>query len=294
MAFLRKLLRRQQASQQTDELRPHPAGPPVARLLQRTMQVGWVSDVGQQRSTNEDSVLVVEAFQEGHDALEPFGLFIVADGMGGHKEGEVVSALAVRMAARHILQQFYLASLGRREHGADQSSIVEILEQAANLANSAVAAAVPGGGTTLICALVMGRRVYLANVGDSRAYIVSPQGLEQVTRDHSLVDRLVEMGQLTAEEAATHPQKNVLYRAVGQGGVLEVDTFIRTIPAGHHLLLCTDGLWSMVAEAEMASIIAQASSPQEAGDALVAAANRAGGRDNISAILVRFPLADGD
>lgn len=293
MAFLRKLLKSRQA-RQTDELSAPPAAPPVIRPLHKVMRVGWASDVGRQRSTNEDSVLVVEAFQEGHDALEPFGLFIVADGMGGHKEGEVVSALAVRTAAYHILQQFYLASLGRHEHGADQASIVEILEQAAKLANSAVAAAVPGGGTTLICALVMGRRVYLANVGDSRAYIVAPQGMEQVTRDHSLVDRLVEMGQLTAEEAATHPQKNVLYRAVGQGGTLEVDTFVRSLPAGSHLLLCTDGLWSMVAEAEIASIIARASSPQEAGEALVAAANRAGGKDNISVIVVEFPLTDGD
>lgn len=291
---LRKLLKRQKASRQTDELKSPPVAPPLVRPPREVMRVGWVSDVGRQRSINEDSVLVVEAFQEGHDALEPFGLFIVADGMGGHKEGEVVSALAVRTAARHILQQFYLASLDRREHGADQASIVEILEQAANLANSAVVTAVPGGGTTLICALVMGRRAYLANVGDSRAYIVSPQGLEQVTRDHSLVDRLVEMGQLTAEEAATHPQKNVLYRAVGQGGALEVDTFVRSIPRGHYLLLCTDGLWGMVAEAEIASIIMRASSPQEASEALVAAANRAGGRDNISAILVEFPLVDGD
>jgi len=291
---LRKLLRKRQAAHQTDELRAPPVAPPVVHPPQKVMRAGWASDVGRQRSVNEDAVLVVQAFQEGHDALEPFGLFIVADGMGGHKEGEVVSALAVRTAAHHILQQFYLTSLCCREHNAGQASIIEILEEAVNLANTTVTAAVPGGGTTLICALVMGRRVYLANVGDSRAYIVSPQGLEQVTRDHSLVDRLVEMGQLTAEEAAMHPQKNVLYRAVGQGGTLEVDTFVRSVPAGHHLLLCTDGLWGMVAEAEMASIIAQSPSPQEAGDALVAAANRAGGRDNISAIIVEFPLADGD
>lgn len=250
------------------------------------MQVGWSTDVGRQRQHNEDAILVFEANQEGDHSLPPFGLFILADGMGGHRAGEVASSTATRMVARHILQQIYLSVLSQRDHDAGQPSISEVLVEAVNLANTAVATAVPGGGTTLICALMLGARVYIANVGDSRAYVVAPDYMEQITRDHSLVDRLVEMGQLTTAEAANHPQKNVLYRAVGQGGVLEVDTFVRSIAPEQHLLLCSDGLWGMVDQKEIVHIIAEAPFPQAACDALVAAANRAGGKDNISVILV--------
>jgi len=127
-------------------------------------------------------------------------------------------------------------------------------------------------------------------VGDSRAYIVTEEGLEQITHDHSLVDRLVELGQLTRDEAAVHPQKNVLYRAVGQSGFLEVDTPVRTIPRGGRLLLCSDGLWSIVSETDMARIVATAPSLQAACDSLIDAANQAGGPDNVTAILVKPPV----
>jgi protein phosphatase len=253
------------------------------------MQVGWSTDVGQQRQHNEDALLVMEANQDGDNPLPPFGLFILADGMGGHRSGEVASALATRMVARHILQQVYLTALYQRDHHAEQLPLKEVLVEAVNLANAAVATAVPGGGTTLLCALMLGTQAYIANVGDSRAYLVSPEGLEQITRDHSLVDRLVELGQLTEAQAVNHPQKNVLYRAVGQGGVLEVDTFVHAIPPGHCLLLCSDGLWGMVSKEEMGRIITAARSPQAACNALIAAANQAGGRDNISVILVEIP-----
>jgi serine/threonine protein phosphatase PrpC len=258
------------------------------------MWVGWSTDVGRQRQHNEDAVLVVEANQEGENNLPPFGLFVLADGMGGHQAGEVASALAARTAAHHIIQQVYLSALYQRDHDAEQPSLKEVLVEAVNLANAAVAGTVPGGGTTLICALVLGAQAYIASVGDSRAYLVSPDGLLQITRDHSLVDRLVEVGQLTAAEAAHHPQKNVLYRAVGQGGVLEVDTFVRAVPPRHCLLVCSDGLWGMVGAEEMARAIAAAPSPQAACEALVRAANEAGGRDNISAILVEPALRHED
>jgi protein phosphatase len=211
--------------------------------------------------------------------------------MAGHQAGEVASALAARTVARHIVQQVYLTTLYQKERGAGEPSLKEVLVEAVNLANATVSAVVPGGGTTLICALVLGTQAYVANVGDSRAYLASAQGLEQITRDHSLVDRLVEMGQLTEAEAASHPQKNVLYRAVGQGGVLDVDTFVRAVPRGHRLLLCSDGLWGMVDEEEMGHIISDAPSPQAACDELVEAANLAGGKDNISVILVEPPVA---
>jgi protein phosphatase len=257
----------------------------------KRMQVGWNTDVGRQRQHNEDAILILQATQDGDAPLPAFGLFVLADGMGGHQSGEVASALAARIAARHVVQKVYLSTLDQQEHSAGQPALKEVLVEAVSMANSTVAATTPGGGTTLICALVMGSQAYIANVGDSRVYLVSPDKMEQVTRDHSLVDRLVEMGQLTAAEAANHPQKNVLYRAVGQGGALEVDTFVRSVAPGQRLLLCSDGLWGLVSDAEMLRIIAESPSSQASCDALVAAANQAGGRDNISVILAE-PLAE--
>ena len=288
MSLLKRLFRRRR------RVEPLPFAVAREPCVGRRMWVGWSTDVGRQRRHNEDAVLVIEANQEGENGLPPFGLFVLADGMGGHQAGEVASALAARTAAHHIVQQVYLSALYQRDHDAEQPSLREVLVEAVNLANAAVAGAVPGGGTTLICALLLGAQAYIASVGDSRAYLVSPNGLEQITRDHSLVDRLVEVGQLTAAEAAHHPQKNVLYRAVGQGGVLEVDTFVCAVPLRHRLLVCSDGLWGMVGAEEMVRAIAAAPTPQAACDALVKAANEAGGRDNISAILVEPALRHED
>ncbi len=132
----------------------------------------------------------------------------------------------------------------------------------------------------------MGGQIYIGHVGDSRAYVFAEDMLRQITHDHSLVDRLVEMGQLSPEEALHHPQRNVLYRAVGQGDGLEVDTHVETMPAAGRLLLCSDGLWGMVDDEHIAAILAAASSPQQACDALIEAANHAGGKDNITVVVV--------
>ncbi|HEY67442.1 MAG: Stp1/IreP family PP2C-type Ser/Thr phosphatase [Chloroflexi bacterium] len=265
---------------------PNPPSPPVAATARPRLKVGWATDVGEVRRHNEDAALIITATHDGDDALPPFGLFVLADGMGGHQAGEVASSLAARIVAHRIMHQFYLPTLVSNERGTEQPALKEMLVDAVRAANRAVADQVPGGGTTLTCALVLGPRAYVAHVGDSRAYIVTEGKLDQITHDHSLVDRLVELGQLTREEAAIHPQKNVLYRAVGQKGVLEVDTYIRTIPQGGRLLLCSDGLWSMVSEAEMIHIVTTSYSLQAACEGLVTAANQAGGRDNITAILV--------
>jgi protein phosphatase len=252
--------------------------------------VGWVSDVGQMRDHNEDAALVITAAHDGDDGPPSFGLFVLADGMGGHRAGEVASSLASRVAAHHIADRSYLPSLLSRERDADQPALTEVLVEAVKAANSAVSKEVPGSGTTLICALVLGTQAYIAHVGDSRAYILTEAGLEQITHDHSLVDRLINAGRLAPEEAAEHPQKNVLYRAIGQSSVLEVDTHVRKVRPGDYLLLCSDGLWGAVGEGDIVDRIRGASSLQMACEELVAAANRAGGDDNITAILWRSPL----
>jgi len=251
--------------------------------------VGWVTDVGKVRRHNEDTVLVFVSAHDGNDALPTFGLFILADGMGGHQAGEVASSLAARTAAHYIIQALYLPTLINWEHNDSQPALNELLIAAVQAANDAVLQKAPGAGTTLTCALMLGPRAYVAHVGDSRAYVASEEGLQQITHDHTLVDRLIEMGQLTRDEASTHPQKNVLYRAVGQDGKLEADIHTYTIPENGHLLLCSDGLWSMVAESEMGKIVAASPTPQTACEALVAAANQAGGHDNVTVILVTSP-----
>jgi len=255
--------------------------------------VGWITDVGKVRAHNEDTALVTTTAYDGDGGLSPFGLFAVADGMGGHQAGEVASSLAARVAADYVTRHYYMPSFLDQEPAANQPALTNVLMAAVRAANRAVSSEAPGSGTTLTCALVLGVQVYVAHVGDSRAYVLTEEGLEQITHDHSLVDRLVNEGRLTPDEAAVHPQKNVLYRAVGQGGVLDVDTHVRTIQPGDYLLLCSDGLWGLVDEEDIASLIKRASSSQGACEDLVAAANQAGGSDNITAIIWRSPLGEG-
>ena len=184
------------------------------------------------------------------------------------------------------MQEVYIPYLRQSAHQADQLPLTEALQQAVEAANQAVHDQVPGSGTTLTCALVINTRAYLAHVGDSRAYLYYNQQLKQITRDHSYVDKLVELGQISAEAAAVHPQRNVLYRAVGQGDHLEIDLHLLDLPSGGRLLLCSDGLWGMLSDSIIQAILASAHSPQDACQDLIAAANEAGGRDNITAIVI--------
>lgn len=288
MQFLRNLL----GSERSFTSAPGSQVPPTPASSRSGLEVGWATDVGEVRRHNEDTALILTAAHVCDEGVPSFGILVLADGMGGHRSGELASAVAARVSAYHILRQFYLPILIGHEQDTGLPPLNEVLVDAVQAANRAVADRVPGGGTTLTCALVLGPRAYIAHVGDSRAYVITPDGVDQITHDHSLVDRLVELGQLTPDEAASHPQKNVLYRAVGQSGTLEVDTYVRTIPHGGHLLLCSDGLWSLVSEVEMISIITKATSLQAACDGLIATANRAGGLDNVTAILVKPALVD--
>ncbi len=252
----------------------------------RHLLVAHATDVGLVRSHNEDASLIIESVFEGDQAKETMGLFVVADGMGGHQAGEVASALAARIVASALMQAIYIPYLQQATHQADQLPLAEALEQAVEAANQAVHDQVPGSGTTLTCALIIDARAYLAHVGDSRAYLYYNQELKQVTRDHSYVDKLVELGQISAEAAAVHPQRNVLYRAVGQGDQLEIDILWQDLPIGGRLLLCSDGLWGMLSDSVLQAILASARTPHDACQQLIAAANEAGGRDNITVVVI--------
>ncbi len=259
-------------------------------LAPRRLTMGIAQHVGRVRTHNEDVLLVFTGELAGLEAMPSFGLFVVADGMGGHALGERASGIAARTVARMTLDAILPSLLADPTHSTDRPSLQEVMENAMDAANRAVSAGVPdGGGTTLTCALIIGQQVVLSHVGDSRAYIITDQAFEQITRDHSLVQRLQELGQLSAAEAAIHPQRNVLYRAIGQGEGLEVDVDSRRLPPGAVLLLCSDGLWGLVPDERIQSIVRQNPTLQAACEALVAAANAAGGPDNITAVMVKLP-----
>jgi protein phosphatase len=229
------------------------------------LNVGIAQHVGKVRNHNEDVLLAFTGELAGLEAMPSFGLFLVADGMGGHALGERASGIAARTLAKVVLDNVLPSLLSDPQNSAERPSLQEVMEGAMNAANKAVTTGVPeGGGTTLTCALVIGQQAILSNVGDSRAYIITDTSFDQLTRDHSLVQRLQELGQLSAAEAAVHPQRNVLYRAIGQGDGLEVDVDARRLPSGAMLLLCSDGLWGLVPNDRIEMLIRQNPSPQAA------------------------------
>jgi serine/threonine protein phosphatase PrpC len=244
--------------------------------------------VGKQREHNEDSLLAVTSTIAGNAESTPFGLYIVADGMGGHQFGEVASNSAIRVTAGYILRKFhsYLFTLPTQPL---QESLLEVMETAIREAHRFVQREAPGSGTTLTAALVLGQQVTIAHVGDSRAYSIYPDGrIEPITRDHSLVKRLEELGHLSKDEAATFPHRNVLIRALGQGESLEADIFTIPFPQPGYLMICSDGLWGVVNEKDIYRAVIEAPNLHRACQNMVEAANIAGGPDNISVVLAQL------
>ncbi len=266
--------------------------PPLEMVIPQPGQricFGQLSDPGMVRGNNQDAMFSLLMTGASTDDLPDVGVFMVADGMGGHQEGERAAAITTRMVARHVLREVVLALLEQRMDDPDRVSIAEVLRAAVHEANDSVNEQIPEGGTTVTATVILGDLAHIAHVGDSRAYLLSEGSLEQITRDHSLVQRLIELDQLTPEEAAEHPQRNVLYRAIGQSETLDVDAITRRLLPRSRLLLCSDGLWNMVSEETIAEVIEKHSDPQRACAELVKLANERGGPDNITAILVQMP-----
>jgi serine/threonine protein phosphatase PrpC len=250
--------------------------------------IGCGLSVGLQRDQNEDSLFTFSSKMSGEDKNLIYGLFIVADGMGGHEHGELASTVAINAMSTYITKKMYLPLFGVKQ---DQPSdpLHELMQNAINEAQQSVVRYAPGGGTTITSAFILGDQVTLAHVGDSRAYFIYPDGrLQTVTRDHSLVRRLQELGQISDKEAAEHPQRNVLYRALGQNEPFEPDINTYPFPNGGYLMLCSDGLWNVITESEIYPIIKSSPSLNIACQRLIDAANNAGGPDNISVILVQY------
>ncbi|MGD8554362.1 MAG: protein phosphatase 2C domain-containing protein [Anaerolineales bacterium] len=250
--------------------------------------VGSGQSPGIERNHNEDAYLTLVGASAGDPAMPDFGVFAVADGMGGHCSGEVASAVSVRAVAQRLTEETLLSLLDYHAKG-DTAPLLDTVRQSIEGANQDVVERAPGSGTTLTVALLLGGQLTIGHVGDSRAYIIADGNTNIITRDHSFVERMRELGRLTPEEAASHPQRNVLYRAIGQGANLEVDVFTCPAPQNGYLLICSDGLWGVVSDEEIYRTITKSPYPQAACHKLIQAANRAGGPDNITVVLVYFP-----
>ncbi len=270
-----------------------PADPPAATAGRPVgLDAAQCCHIGNIRERNEDSAFTFTAEFGGQEPLPTTGLYIVADGMGGHHAGHEASKNAARLAAQYVLERIFLPVLhnGSAQGGHPQEPIGEVLVDAVQAANHYIHDNNPkqNSGTTLTAALILGKRLYVAHVGDSRAYLYTGDKLKLLTTDHSYVRRLQDAGQLTEEEAAVHPQRNMLYRAVGQGGDLDIDTFTKTLPEQGKLVLCSDGLWGLVSDADIAEVLRRDIPLPAMTDELVMMARTAGGYDNITAIVIDF------
>ena len=234
------------------------------------------TDVGLKRNNNQDFV-----YASNHNVGTLAGLLIVADGMGGQAAGDLASRLCVETMVDSI-------------QASSRTGAERVLSEAIRTANAAVTSraasdpALDGMGTTLVAAVPENGSLIVANVGDSRMYLIDDDRIDQITHDHSLVEEMVRAGKLKREQARNHPKKNIITRAIGEPGDPEIDFFDVALNRGDIALLCSDGLSNMVEDEQIFRIVRNAESLPEAGRKLVDAANRAGGRDNISVVLAKF------
>ena len=238
------------------------------------MRVYSATNIGMKRKMNQDYVFASQT---------PVGnlpnLFAVADGMGGHNAGDYASSHAVRILVDEIREDTDYNPVKVIRHAIETAN-TEIIEQAQKDEK------LRGMGTTMVVATIVGQYAYVANVGDSRLYVADKQ-LRQVTRDHSLVQEMVRMGEITAEEARNHPDKNIITRALGAEKTVDVDFFDMRLEPGSTILMCSDGLSNMVEDSKMEEIILNSDEDINwKGETLIREANNNGGNDNIAIVLV--------
>ncbi len=244
-------------------------------------KIGMITDVGQVRTIDEDSILVADLSFGINSENEKFLLLAVADGMGGHAKGEEASKIALNTLTKSVIPELF-----------EDKSFTELLENGIKNANQEILDYTSknpessGMGTTTVCALVKGNDVHLANVGDSRAYVISNDEIRRVTKDHSYVQALIDEGKITEEEAREHPQKNVITKAVGIMEAVEPDTMKLTLDNDESLLLCCDGVIAHLPDEDIHKIICDSPDPQTACQQIVDLANERGGIDNISLIIL--------
>lgn len=252
------------------------------------LQLTWgqKTDVGKQREVNEDSVDVRVYTPHAGPVL---GSFIVADGVGGQDHGEVASQMAVQVIWQQVRERIWGPEMAGEP--VPTSKALAILAEAVQAANETVyklrTAQASEMGTTVSMALLRDNLAIIANVGDSRTYLWSSGGLKRLTTDHSVVETLVAAGRITRAQVYSHPQRNLIYRSLGDRSKVEVDTFTQALAPGDRLLLCSDGLWEMARDEGIEEVLLSEANPQRACDQLVEMANLAGGDDNITVIIVQ-------
>ncbi len=255
------------------------------------------SDAGDLRRSdpNEDSTLVL-FLQRIHESLaSPAGIFLVADGLGGHSNGQYASRVAVNVIADRVVRDLFLSPLSAEKGGEapkqwDEESLLGLLQGAIEDANTAICQVNQRDKTDMGCTLtgvmIAGDRAYIFNVGDSRTYILRDAKIYQLTKDHSLVGQLVEGGLIEPDDVYSHPQRSQIYRSIGDKLSIQIDLFKQQIHPGDILLSCSDGLWEMVRDPQIAEILDAAPDPQTACTQLIETANANGGEDNVSAVVV--------
>lgn len=232
-----------------------------------------VTDIGRKRKLNQDFV-----YSSDETVGNLKNVYIVADGMGGHQAGDYASKCTVETMVREI-------------KGCFEQSPIRILSRAIRIANDQVRRkaredeSLYGMGTTVVAATVLGKYLQVANVGDSRLYIINEE-VRQITRDHSLVEEMVRMGGLDREAARNHPDKNIITRAIGARDTIEIDFFNEELKSGDLILMCSDGLTNMLEDEEIGRILKTPGTIEERAERLIDAANQNGGRDNIAVILI--------
>ena len=239
------------------------------------MKAYSITDIGKRRSSNQDFVYASEQ-QVGNLP----NLLIVADGMGGHNAGDLASRCTVEAMVEYIEKT-------------EETRPIPLLSMAIHYANDLVVEkartdrALEGMGTTVVAATIEDGYLYVANVGDSRLYLIDQQ-IEQITRDHSLVEEMIRIGELQRQDARSHPDRTVITRAIGVNSPVKIDFFDMKLEKGDRILLCSDGLTTMVDDDEILHIVKKCTSPKEAAQRLVTEANKNGGKDNISVVLAEF------
>ena len=242
------------------------------------MKVFSATDIGQKRTMNQDFVFA---------SASPVGnlpnLFVVADGMGGHNAGDFASRYGVSVLVESVKRDTNFNPVRIIRHGIEAANS-QIFEQAKRDIS------MEGMGTTMVVATVVGNYAYVANVGDSRLYLIN-QGIVQLTKDHSLVEEMVRLGGIKPEEAKHHPDKNIITRAVGVLPEVTADFFEISLKPGDEILMCSDGLTNMIEDDEIRHIVLGQRDIVEKAEKLIETANRNGGKDNITVVLIE-PFSD--
>lgn len=244
-------------------------------------RIGMMTDVGKKRKVDEDSIMAADMMLGVNSEMSEFRLLVVADGMGGHTKGEVASKIALNSIACTVLPRLL-----------DKTPLTRLLEEGIQNAHKDVLEYVDknpdasGMGTTAVCALIKDNEIHLANIGDSRAYVVSHDEIRRVTKDHSYVQALVDDGQITEKESRVHPRKNVITKAIGAVPVVEPDIMRLKLDTDEHLLLCCDGVIAHLEDDDIKDVVLDNEDPQEACRRIVSKANKRGGTDNISLVIL--------